>query len=273
PEYFDLMQIKLLAGRLFDSRDNAESQPVVIIDQDFVDKQWPGESAIGKQVRIGVAPNPVSGWLTVVGVVSNTHHDQVDNPELPTMFQPISQRPARFMTVMARTDGPPMSYGNTMREVVQSVDPNLPIYWLRTVEDWIAIGMFTANILSTLFAIFALVGVLLAAAGIYGVLAYSVSQRTREIGVRRALGALDGRILGMVLRQSVWQLGIGMSVGLVLGLLVSYALSRVWVLADIFDPVMFVTVAVFLTLTAIVATLFPVIRAIRVDPMEALRYE
>ena len=104
-------------------------------------------------------------------------------------------------------------------------------------------------------------------------LAYSVSQRTREIGVRRALGALDKRILGMVLKQSLWQLTIGLSAGLILGLLFSYGLSRFWVLAEIFDPVMFFAVAILLTLVALVAAFVPAFRAIRVDPMEALRYE
>ena len=230
PEYFDTMEISLLEGRLFDERDRPDTQPVVVIDQAFAQENWPGESPLGKQVRLGRNSDPNSEWMSVIGVVSNSHHDQVDEEVKYTVFQPVLQQPARFMTVVIRTESDPMAFGNTFRETLRGLDPNLPIYWLRTVEQWIAIGMFTANIISTLFAIFAFVGILLAAAGIYGVLAYSVSQRTREIGVRRALGALDKRILGMVLKESIWQLTIGLSAGLILGLVFSFGLSRFWVL-------------------------------------------
>jgi ABC-type antimicrobial peptide transport system permease subunit len=206
-------------------------------------------------------------------VVANVLLDQLDDPVRPSAFAPLAQDPQRFLTVAVHTRGEPMAFAQTLRETVRSIDQDIPVYWVRTLDNWIWAGNFTSRIVSALFGVFAFIAVVLSAAGIYSVLAYSVSQRTREIGVRRAMGAVDGRIINMILGQGAMQLVIGLGTGLLCAIGFAQFLSSMLRGVSPFDPPTLLGVALILCLVSLVASLLPALRAMRVTPMEALRHE
>src|SRR4029079_13577974 len=160
-----------------------------------------------------------------VGVVSNVLQQDADQKQSPGVYFPLSQDPSRFISIALRTEGVPGKYAEALRKTVEKLDPDLPVYWLRTLEEWIQINRFGSNFLASLFGIFAFVAIALAAAGQYAVLAYTVSQRTKEIGLRRALGALDQKIINLFLNQGLRQLAIALIIGLPLSLIFGKLLS------------------------------------------------
>jgi putative ABC transport system permease protein len=271
--YADVVGTHLLRGRWFDARDHANSEPVVVIDQTFAREVFPESDPIGREIMVGNPESPDTRWRTIVGITEPVVLDELDDPERVAVFVPLAQAPQRFLTVAVHTRGEPMAFAQGLRETVQEVDPDIPVYWVRTLDDWIRTGNFTAHIVSTLFGIFALLALVLAAAGIYGVLAYSVSQRTREIGVRRAMGAVDGRIVSLVLGQGMLQLAIGLGAGLLIAVGFARFLAEMLRGVSAFDPFTLTVVALTLSIVAMFAALVPALRALRVNPMEALRYE
>jgi len=269
--YADMLGIELLRGRWFDSRDLAGSELVVVIDQGFAREVFPDIDPLGRQIMLG--DGETGRWHTIIGVSEELLLDQLDDPHHPATFVPLTQAPRGLLTVAVRTRGDALAFSQTLRETVFEIDRDVPVYQLRTLENWIWAGNFTTQLVSVLFGIFAIIALVLAAAGIYGVLAYSVSQRTREIGVRRALGAANGRILNMVLGQSALQLGAGLGIGLLCAIGFARLLSSMLRGVSPFDPVTLMVVAVTLFAVAVLASLLPALRAMRVNPMEALRYE
>jgi len=271
--YADVLGVRLLRGRWFDSRDGADAEPVVVIDERLAQDAFGGGDPLGQQIRIGDPRSEDTVWRTVVGVVANVLLDQLDDPVRPSAFAPLAQDPQRFLTVAVHTRGEPMAFAQTLRETVRSIDQDIPVYWVRTLDNWIWAGNFTSRIVSALFGVFAFIAVVLSAAGIYSVLAYSVSQRTREIGVRRAMGAVDGRIINMILGQGAMQLVIGLGTGLLCAIGFAQFLSSMLRGVSPFDPPTLLGVALILCLVSLVASLLPALRAMRVTPMEALRHE
>jgi putative ABC transport system permease protein len=271
--YADVLGLRLLRGRWFDSRDGTGSNPVAVIDAELAEAAFGGENPIGQQIMIGDPDNEDATWRTIVGVVANVSLDELDDPDRPSAFAPLAQVPQRFLTVAVHTRGEPLAFAQTLRETVQSIDGDIPVYWVRTLENAIWAGNFTSRIVSALFGVFAFIAVVLSAAGIYSVLAYAVSQRTREIGVRRAMGALDGRIINMVLGQGALQLAIGLGAGLVCAIGFAQFLSSMLRGVSPFDPPTLLGVALILCMVSLVASLLPALRAMRVTPMEALRHE
>jgi putative ABC transport system permease protein len=271
--YADMLGIELLRGRWFDSRDLADSEPVAVIDQGFAREIFPDVDPIGQQIMIGAPDDGSARWRTIIGVTEELLLDQLDDPHHPATFVPLAQAPSGLLTVAVRTRGEPLAFSQALHEAVFAIDRNIPVYAVRTLDNWIWAGSFTAQLVSVLFSAFGVLALILAAAGIYGVLAYSVSQRTREIGVRRALGAIDGSILGMVLGQAGWQLGIGLGLGLVCAVGFARLLSSMLRGVSAFDPLTLVAAAMTLSIVALVASLLPAMRALKVHPMEALRYE
>lgn len=272
-DFAEVLGLDLRRGRWFDARERADSEPVAVIDERFADEAFPDSDPVGQQVLVGDPADDDSRWHTIIGVTARTTLDALDDPEQPSLFVPLAQVPQRFLTVAVRTRGEPLAFAQTLRETVREIDPDIPVYWVRTLDNWVWAGNFTSRIVATLFGIFAFVAVALSAAGIYSVLAYSVSQRTREIGVRRALGALDGRILNMIVRQGAVQLGIGLVVGLTFAIGFAHLLSVMLQGVSPFDPPTLAGVALVLVLVAALASLVPALRAMRVNPMQALRYE
>jgi putative ABC transport system permease protein len=273
PSYFDTFRFQPLSGRVFTAQDGPDSVPVVMVSASFAREAWPDGNALGQRIQVNPT-RPESAWATVVGVVPDTVQGQFDDGNSPAaVFLPMAQGPVGFMSFALRTNGDPYALSDAVRAAVQSVDADLPVYWLRSVEDWLDIAMWDGRLLMRLFGTFGLFALLLAMSGIYAVLAYAVGQRTREIGVRRALGARDEGILRMVLGQGGRQLLLGLVIGLVLALMFGRLLANLLFELPSFDPVTFGGVAIVLALVSVAAGWIPARRALRVEPMVALRYE
>lgn len=264
--------VRILNGRFFDTRDQAASQPVVVVDQRFVDQFWPGQDALNRRIKLD-GQEADSQWATIVGVIRPLQLEDVDDDPQPTVLVPMRQSPVRFASIAVRTRGEPMAFGPRIAEVVREVNADTPVYWLRTLEQVLRIDGAGDRFLALVFGIFGLVGLLLAAAGLYGVLAQSITRRTREIGVRRAIGAETGQVAWHVAAGASRLVLIGMVLGLGLGVPWAKVLSSSALRIPSFDPLVFVLVAASVLLAAFVAVLVPARRAIRIDPMQALRYE
>jgi len=270
PSYFEIFRIAPIQGRLFDSRDRSDTLPVIVINEFMARKMFPEESPLGKRIKFDLAEEPT--WYTVIGVVPDIVMDedgQIDEGAYLSMLQ----RPERFMSIAVRGQGDPRSLIGAVRTALAQTDPDLALYWLRTFDESRVIRTAGFRIIGTMFAVFAGVALVLAAAGLFGVLAFHVGQRTREIGVRRALGADDGRILRMVMRASGVQILLGVAIGMTLLPLMGRGLGDI--LGDVspYDPGIYSMVVGLMILVAIAATLTPTLRALKVDPAAALRYE
>jgi putative ABC transport system permease protein len=274
PNYFDVFQVRLLQGRHFDSRDRKETQKVAIVNQMLAEKSWPGESAIGHRVRLGDSEK-TGEWFTVVGVVSNVWQSASDDRPglIPGVYLPLTQSESRFISIAIRTEGDPARYAESLRKTVERLDPDLPVYWLRTLDEWIRINSFGSNFLASLFGIFAFVAIALAAVGQYAVLAYTVGQRTKEIGVRRALGALDETIIHLFLNQGLRQLGIALVIGLPISVVFGQLISGELIGVHSYDPVTLLIVPLSLSIVSLVAAIAPTKRALSINPAVALRAE
>ena len=269
--FFDALRLPLLHGRLFDARDRADAPPVALVSEQLARQLWPEQSAVGQRLRLG-QPGSEGAWIEVVGVVPHVPHVG-DAPEMAALYRPFAQQPTRFFSPVVRSEGDPLALADGLRDSVAALDPNLPVYFLRTLEDWRRIAAFDQRLMAALFGIFGAFAVLLAAAGLYAVLAYQVGQRVREIGVRRALGADDRGIVRMVLRQGAWQLGIGIGVGLLLALGFAQLLAGILFGVEPHDPATFLAVAALLATVSVLASLLPTRRALGVEPIVALRYD
>ena len=279
PRYFDTMGIRLMRGRVFTDQDTKDGQPVVVIDENLARLYWPNQDAVGQHMRNGTK----QPWATIVGIVSPVRHSQVVGEEASSIgvegagkgvyYYSLYQAPSTSMFLMARTRGDAASAGAAIREAVHAVDPDQPISDLKTMDQRVALSLGPRRSAVTLLTIFAVMALGLSAVGLFGLVRYSVAQRTQEIGVRMALGASRRDVLGMVLREGL-RLALG---GIFGGLLAAFALTRV--LASLLygvsatDPLTFGGMALLLTLVALLASWIPARRATRVDPLVALRYE
>ncbi len=281
PRYFETMRVPVMSGRDFNDRDTATGVPVIIVNKAFADKFFPGQNAIGQRLRLDFVPD--EPLREVVGVVGNTRGDIYQRTFEPTMYIPHLQQtktwqgPAwgyrAMMAFVLRTSGDPDSLVPAIRSAVAEVDPSKPAANIRTIQGRLDRQLVGDKLYATLLAIFGAAAALLAAIGIYGVMAYAVEQRTREIGVRMALGASAPNVLGLVVRQVIF-LVLG---GMVVGLGGAYGLTR-FLASDLWnvsptDPVMFTSVAAGLLVVSVIACLIPTRRAMKVDPATALRYE
>ncbi len=269
PSYFETFRLSAVSGRLPDSRDGVDSMKVVVVNEMMAKTMWPDESPVGARIRFDFKEK--EGWRTVVGVVPDILHDD-DGKIKPTVYLPVSQGPERFMSIAVRGDGDPRALTGAIRTALAQTNPDLALYWVRTLDEARRIQTAGIRIVGTIFVVFAVVALVLAAAGLFGVLAFHVGQRTREIGVRRALGADDGRILKLVMRASGVQILVGIVIGMGLLPLMGRALGDI--LNDSpYDPVIYSAVLAIMVMVAIAATLTPTRRALKVDPAAALRYE
>lgn len=276
PDYFKTLGIRLTEGRLFDPADqNPNAQPVVVINRALAQRFWKG-SPIGKRLNPAVSQTP--NWFTIIGVVEDTKNLGVDKPagtelylieqQVIQAFGGISQR-----NFVVRTTGDPTRIAPAVRAAVRDLDPTLPVYELQTMSDVVADSLVRPRFLSLLLAAFSAIALLLAAVGIYGVMAYSVSQRTQEIGVRMALGAGTTDVLKMVLGQGTKLAAIGIALGLLGAFALTRLMSTLLFQVSVTDPITFASVVALLTFVALLACYIPARRATKVDPMIALRYE
>jgi putative ABC transport system permease protein len=273
PGMFQVLGAKLLAGRDFGPQDREGSLPVVLVNESFAKKEWPKEDPLGRRIRLSKKPG--APWRTVVGVVPdlrmNGLNDTDSGPE--GFYLPMAQECPLRNNLVVRTHGAPLAFTPTVRTEVTAIDPDLPLYFVYSMEETIAKNAFFFNLFGTLFGIFGISALVLAAVGIYGVISFSVTQRTQEIGVRMALGAHRGNVLGMIVRQGSLQLAIGLGIGLVIAFLGSRLLGDILFQIKPNDPLTFAGVCLALTAIALTACLIPAQRASRVDPLVSIRYE
>ncbi|MGE0031308.1 MAG: ADOP family duplicated permease [Steroidobacteraceae bacterium] len=269
PSYFETFHIAPIQGRLFDSRDNKDTIPAAVINEFMAREMFPGESPIGKRIKFDLAEEDT--WFTIVGIVPDIIMDEDGKIDEGVYFS-VLQRPERFMSISVRGEGDPRSLVGAIRTALSQTDPDLALYWLRTFDESRMIRTAGFRIIGTMFAVFAVIALVLAAAGLFGVLAFHVGQRTREIGVRRALGADNRRILKMIMKASGIQVGIGIAIGMALLPLMGRGLGDI--LDDgPFSLKIYSLVLLAMVVVAVAATLTPTRRALKVDPAAALRYE
>jgi len=268
--FFDTFRMPVRQGRLFDTRDTADGLPVVVINESMARAVWPGRSPLGARVKFDGKPE--SPWRTVIGVVPDILHSGNGRPE-PAMYESIDQVPQQFLSLVARGPGGPRSLVPALRAGLAATEPNLALYWIRTLDEALLLKTSGFRIVGTMFAVFAAVALVLAAAGLYGVLAFHVGQRTRELGVRRALGADDGNVLRLVARATGAQVLAGVIVGMALLPFLGRGLQSIMTEMNAFDPIVYTLTALAMLGVALVATWIPTRRALRVDPAVALRYE
>lgn len=271
--FFDGFRLQMQAGREFNAGDKPHTTPVALVNEAFVDAYFPHGGPIGRKVR--AAEDPSAPELTIVGVTPNINHDKrwKKGTFAPTIYRPISQLPWRFTTVAIRVDGEPHAYGNLLRNVTQSLDPDLAPYWIQTLEEFQIQRRDAIKLLSNVFIGFAIIAIILAAVGIYGVLAFATGQRNREIGVRRAMGAQDKQILATVMRGALFQLTVGLGLGALLAPIMGRSLRDGLLGMSPDDPVIYSLVLVILLVATLLASWIPARRALRVQPSSALRCE
>ncbi len=274
PAYFRTMRAPLVLGRAFDDRDRASAVPVAIVNQRFANEHWPGGDPLGKRLKLlgGTTPND---WLTVVGVAPNIVQDDSTGQRTdPLVYVPFQQRPAQAMWIMARTRVRPGGLAAELRREVRALDPDLPV-WLGpfSLDERLALTYRSSGLSGALFAVFAAVALLLAAVGLYAVIAYSVSRRTQEIGVRMAIGGTRRDILRLVYKQGMRPLAIGLGIGLAGSFAVNRVLESQLVQVSPADPLTLVVASVVLIFAAGLGCSLPARRAMRVDPVIALRHE
>jgi putative ABC transport system permease protein len=273
PGTFDAFRRPLRAGRDFSAADQFASPPVAIVNEALVRRYFPNQNPIGQ--RVSWPDDTERKSITIIGVAPDiNHHIAWDKGDFaPVLYRPMTQEPWRFVTVAVRVDGDPLVYGKVIRDAVQRLDKDLAPYWIKTLHDYQLQKRAGLHLLSNVFGLFAVIAIILAGVGIYGVLAFATGQRNREIGVRRALGAQDRQILATVMKSAVVQL----IAGLALGALFAPLMARV-VTGNLFglspdDPVIYSIVFSLLVLASMLATWIPARRALRVQPATALRCE
>ena len=268
--YFRTMRIPLVEGRDFEERDRVGTQKVAIVNAEFARREWPGTSAIGRRVRI-VADG--SDWLVVVGVAGNAKQIALSDAPTPQIYAPMLQQPSLFGNVVARTLGDPLASANAVRAAIWAVDPDQPVWSIRSMDELLARSTSQLRLTTTLGAAFAGAGLLLALIGVYGVMSFMVAQRTREVGIRLAIGAKPAQVVAMILAEGARITGIA----IVIGWLAALAATR-WLESQLFgvaavDPATYAGIAAVLAAVALLACWLPARRAARVEPNVALRYE
>jgi putative ABC transport system permease protein len=272
PGYFPAMGPRLLRGRLFTDADNQDAPPVVIVSRSFARRYWHGEDPIGKRIKLGGA-NSKQPWSTVVGEVADTKQYGLDSKTKTEFYIPAAQRPNNFMTLVVRSAGDASALTSAVRDAVAAVDSQQPVFNVRTMQAYLAQSVSDRRMAATLLGLFAGLGLVLAAVGIYGVIAYTVNLRTHEIGIRMALGASRKDVLRMVLGAGARLALVGVVVGVLLGLGLMRLASSLLYGVTASDPLIYVLAAVALGLVALLACYVPARRAMNVDPSTALRYE
>ena len=264
--------VRLLRGRFFDERDTAGGERVAVVDDIFEQRLGGGGDVIGRRFRLD--PRSTDGpTLTIVGVIAPLTLDAPGDLRRPLLLAPLRQDPARFVSLAVHVRGDPAAFAPRLNAIMREVDADTPLYWVRDFGAVIREATFGERIVAQLFGLFGLVALVLAAAGLYGVTAFSVGQRTREIGVRRALGAPARQLLRNLFARIGWQLALGLTIGVVLGVPLARALTSTLHSIESGDPLVATISMAVLVVAAAIAVIIPARRALRVHPTEALRYE
>ena len=267
--YFQAMNTPIVEGRAFTEHDDKDSPKVVIVNETLARRFWPNDSAIGKRLKLGAN----SPYREVVGVAKDGKYFLLGEPPTEYFFVPHSQAYDGKMTIIARTSGNPESLGEAIRREVTGLDSELPVYGMRSMPKYLDRVLSGPKSIAALATIFGMIALLMASIGLYGVMSYSVSQRTREVGIRIALGASSGSVVKLVLREGSVLVGVGIALGLAAAILVSRFLESLLFGVSSTDPLTFLIIPAVLVLVSFLASYLPARRAAQVDPMVALRFE
>jgi predicted permease len=267
PDYFEVLQIPLVRGRAFLPTDDSAAVRVAVVNETFVRRFWPGTDPIGRTFHDD------SATVTVVGVVRDAKYGKLSGDTPPFVYWPVTQRASRTLNILVRSRGPDAALTVLIRNAVHTIDPLLPVPPVLTMEAATSVVLLPQRVAAAVTAVMGLLGLLLSAVGLYGVVAFTASQRTREIGVRMALGANRRNVLGLVMHDGMRLVGIGMGIGLVLAVLLTRAMTHFLFGVSPLDPLVFVLVPLALAGVALLANYLPARRAASTDPLEALRAE
>jgi putative ABC transport system permease protein len=267
PEYFHLMGMTLRRGRLFNNSDNEDAPSVAVINESLARTYWPSEDPLGKRLKLSSA---ASSWTTVVGIIADARTESLD-ARVPEIYSDLYQRGAKHLAIFLRGNLDTGAIPEQVREQVQSIDSTIPVFAPQTLNEAVSASLSQRRFSMEMVALFAFTALFLAALGIYGVISYTVSERTHEFGIRLALGAQNQNILRLVLRQGLGLAVAGTAVGLLGALIVSRLMAGVLYGVRPIDPLTFAVVALLLIAVALLACVIPARRATRVDPMFALR--
>ena len=277
PRFFETLRIPLLRGRYLSDEDRDGSRLVAVIDQEFVRRYWPENDPIGKRFTFGppdgVTDTTQNEWIEIVGVVGHTAHEGLDADPRIQLYLPYRQVTQPFMALAVRTTGSPDRYVNLVRDAIRSVDADQPISGVSNMDEMLSRSVGQRRLSMVLLSIFSGIALVLASIGIYGVMSYSVTQRSRELGVRLALGADRGDVLRLVLRQGMGLALLGIGIGLAAALALTRLIESQLYGVAATDPLTFLLVAGVLAATALLANLIPALRATRMDPAVVLREE
>jgi predicted permease len=269
PRYFATLQLPLAKGRDFTEQDGKESQRVVIVNQTFAERYWPGQEPIGKQVVSDFTKES----FTVVGVARNAKYNQLNEAPIPFVYLPLYQVYRAGMTINARVSGDPLAFSKAIDQAVHELDPDVVVFDITTLDLRRQLSTLAVRIGGTFVGAFGLLALVLAAIGVYGVTSYTTNQRTHEIGIRLALGASRTDVLRLILRRGILLTMLGLVIGLGLSFGVTRFMQSLLLGVSSTDALTFVGVALLLSVVVLVACLIPARRAMRVDPIQALRYE
>jgi len=270
PGYFRTMQIPIVEGRDFDDRDTTQTKRVIVINQRMAEILWPGESAVGKRIFIGTdSKDP----LEVVGVVKTGKYRTLAEDPKPFYYYSMDQRRPATAALVIRPNVDPLSLVGAVRSEVAGIDRRVPMFAVKTMDQHKTYALWAPNMAASFSLAFGVVAILLSAVGLYSVMAYVVSQRTREVGIRMALGANRSDVMKMITRQGMRLAAVGVGIGLLLALALAKVVSALLIGISGYDVTTFVVVPVLLTVVALVACYLPARRATKVDPLVALRYE
>jgi putative ABC transport system permease protein len=270
--YFDAFHVPIVTGRAFSSNDRLDTLPVAVVSQQFVARYFPGENPIGHRIRMGGADSK-DPWLTIVGVAEETSYSTWDQTRQPAVYMSAAQVPLQGTTFAVMTDGDPLALAPAVRSALAGLDPTLPLDVVMSYQQYLHELLTGLMYAAAMLAVDALIALLLAAIGIFGVMANLVGERTREIGVRLAMGARREDVLGMILSRASWLTAAGVGAGLLLAFGLAHMVANLLVGVRPDDPAVFASITATIVAIALVASWIPAYRAARIDPMEALRDE
>jgi len=270
--YFETMKIPLISGRFFTEQDTKESAQAVIVDENLARTYWPGTVPIGRRLKMGGA-NSKAPWLTVIGVVGNVKHYALDADSRVALYLSHLQFTINSLSVAVRTTNDPLSLAAAVTREARAIDPNVPIYDVKSMEQLLSASLARRRFAMLSLVLFAALAVLLASVGIYGVMSYMVAERTREIGIRMAMGAETRNVLKLVIKQGMSLAGVGVGIGLAGAAVMTRVMTNLLFGVRASDPLTFAVIALLLVAVALLACYLPARRAAKVDPMVALRHE
>jgi putative ABC transport system permease protein len=274
PDYFRAMGIQLLKGRFFTDQDTSDSLPVAIIDETLAERYWPNEEPLGKRIAAFFdRRNNQPVLRQIVGVVGHVKQYGLDGKTKVQYYFPLTQRPQRQMNIVVRSTVEPTSLVGALTNAIRSVDSDQPIFNIRTMEQVVSNSVATKRFATAMLSIFSAVALVLAAVGLYGVISYSVTQRTHEIGIRMALGARSIDVVGMVMGNAAMLTGTGVVIGLAAAFALTRLIAGLLFSVGATDAMTFTAVPLLLCAVGLLASYIPARRATKVDPMIALRYE